>query len=78
MKNPPQPTSSPLLEQLRTNHPVVISEQEKLGMIAAAAYRHADERGFKEFSPLDPLEDWTEAEIEVEEFLHSLAVSKAG
>jgi len=75
MKNPP-PSTSPLLQQLKTTHPVVISEQEKLGMIAAAAYRHADERGFKEFSALDPLEDWTEAEIEVEEFLHTLAASK--
>jgi hypothetical protein len=52
---------------------VTISEQDKLGMIAAAAYRHADERGFQEFTKDDPMEDWTEAEIEVEEFLHALA-----
>ncbi|MBP5297297.1 MAG: hypothetical protein J6Y94_08210 [Bacteriovoracaceae bacterium] len=77
LKNPP-PSSTPLLQQLKTTHPVVISEQEKLGMIAAAAYRHADERGVKEFSQLDPLEDWTEAEIEVEEFLHSLALPRVG
>ncbi len=77
MKNPP-PSSSPLLQQLNMSHPVVISEQEKLGMIAAAAYRHADERGFKEFSEGDPLADWMEAEIQVEEFLHHLAANKAG
>ena len=75
MKNPP--AKSPLLRQLNLAYPVNISEQEKLGMIAAVAYRHADERGFKEFSQLDPLEDWTEAEIEVEEFLHALRPSRA-
>ncbi len=74
MKNPSLAKSPNLLKKLSITHPVNISEQDKLGMIAAAAYRHADERGFKQFSQQDdPMEDWTEAEIEVEEFLHTLA-----
>lgn len=47
-----------------------ISDEDRQRMIAAAAYRLAEERGFEQFSSeTDPKQDWIAAEKQIDAYL---------